>query len=703
MGLILILDGPGSGRAYALTGPITLGRDATNTIVVDDRRIAAAQIRIRRDGARALVTNLGPDRSVTVNGQILHEESALKHGDVIEIADSRLLFSDESATAQPIVPALAPSPAAAGEGRGGGMLAPPTPPALAPSPSPAAAGEGRGEGMSAPPSPPASSPASPPPSPLAPPLPADAFVESRHRTYESAADVVEAAQHLEKPFARLATLYKATHAISALCDWDQLLRTVLDLVLEEIEADRGTVLIMDAERGELVPAATRTREGVAPGEESAAPRTILAEVCRTGEAVSTSDALADPRFAGGASIIGQQIRSAMCVPLARRDRLIGVIYVDRISHARRPFSEGDMDLLVGIGLQAGIALDNASSYERAQRYSRNFASLQRAILWLGAYLAREPILKEAVAFVCSNLKCTKVSILLLDPAGESAVMGHATGIDRELWPEIRVFPGRGLAGRVLGSAQPLLCPDPQTGRHPEGIGYVRKVKYSTNSFAIVPIPKRIEGQPHATKPMGVINAADKLGGKNFTAEDLEILSLLAAQVGMALVNASLYERATVDHLTRLYTRPCFFQEGEKLLEAAVRRRSPLSVLMLDLDHFKSINDTYGHAAGDSVLRVLGTILKECLRAADVGCRMGGEEFAALLPGTAREGALGVAERVRAAVANFPFELDGKAVRVSISVGLAFPREGDTIETVLARADKALYRAKTAGRNRVEEG
>ncbi|MBI3268011.1 MAG: diguanylate cyclase [Planctomycetes bacterium] len=647
MALLLVLEGPNSGRTYYVTGLFTIGTDASNSIVLDDRRIAPEQLRLQRDGARFVVKNLDQSREVLLNGERLAGEAELRHGDMLDLADARLLFSDEEA------PSTASSPD------------------VTQASSPAAA------------------------------LPAGPRIERRQRAFENAAEVISAAGSLDKPYARLATLYKVSHATSSVLDPEALMRSLLELILEEIPADRALVLLMDEERSEMLPSVCRVRDGVEAPPGMTVSRTILSEVCRTREAVATTDALADPRFAGGESVARQRIRSAVCVPLISRNKLLGVIHLDIVASDKRAFTEGDLDLLTGIALQAGIALENARSYHRAQRYSRNLASLQRAMLWLGSYLERDPILKETVSFVCSNLKCTKASVLLLDAVGRFATIGHATGIDRKLWPEIQVVPGRGLAGRVLSTREPILSPDPATGRPPESAEYTRKGKYLTDSFVIVPIPRRSESQPHEDKPMGVINAADKLGGRNFTNEDLEILNLLASQVGMALVNASLYERATVDQLTRLYTRPFFFQKGEVEVERAERQGAPLAVLMVDLDHFKAVNDTHGHAAGDQALRILGSIIKESLRDDDIACRMGGEEFAAILPGGSLEGVQLVAERVRKTVESFPLDADGKPIRLTISLGIALYRAGDKIDKMLARADAALYRAKRAGRNRVE--
>ena len=158
--------------------------------------------------------------------------------------------------------------------------------------------------------------------------------------------------------------------------------------------------------------------------------------------------------------------------------------------------------------------------------------------------------------------------------------------------------------------------------------------------------------------------------------------------------------ATFDALTDLLNRRGFLKLGERTLAAARRGRRRSAALMLDLDHFKSVNDTFGHAAGDRVLRDFADVLRRSVRPADVLGRYGGEEFCALLPGVTREEALEVAERIRRGAAEACLGELPEPVTVSIGVALvSLPAEG-ALESALELADKALYEAKAGGRNRV---
>ncbi|MFC1626218.1 diguanylate cyclase [Pseudomonadota bacterium] len=164
----------------------------------------------------------------------------------------------------------------------------------------------------------------------------------------------------------------------------------------------------------------------------------------------------------------------------------------------------------------------------------------------------------------------------------------------------------------------------------------------------------------------------------------------------------LTEKATTDYLTGVNNRRHFSELGSSEIKRSKRSRSSfLSVLMLDIDHFKHINDDYGHAIGDEALKYFTKTVQSMLRDHDILGRVGGEEFAVLLPETERESALHVAERIREAVAAGGVEANGENISFSVSIGLTGAKNGESdLDTLLAAADKALYEAKNSGRNRV---
>jgi diguanylate cyclase (GGDEF)-like protein len=180
---------------------------------------------------------------------------------------------------------------------------------------------------------------------------------------------------------------------------------------------------------------------------------------------------------------------------------------------------------------------------------------------------------------------------------------------------------------------------------------------------------------------------------------LATISTAFILLAMAKERAELRHKtaAKTDALTGLPNRGSFFQEAASLSQTGSR---PLALLMIDLDHFKSINDQFGHAVGDRVLKIFAQTTAGNLRPTDLVGRLGGEEFAVLLPGASEEGAWIVAERLRSAFADAATTVDGLPVHATASVGMSVLNPGQDMNALLDLADQALYRAKAAGRNRV---
>lgn len=164
--------------------------------------------------------------------------------------------------------------------------------------------------------------------------------------------------------------------------------------------------------------------------------------------------------------------------------------------------------------------------------------------------------------------------------------------------------------------------------------------------------------------------------------------------------ATLERLATTDHLTGLLNRRAFLDTTEKEIRRAYRYGQSLSLLMLDIDHFKHINDTHGHPAGDEVLRRVAATCRKTLRDEDLTGRLGGEEFAVTLVSAPLRSARVVAERLRQAVSELVIELDGKSITATVSIGVAECNGADSLSSLASAADKCLYAAKQAGRNRI---
>src|SRR3989338_7421218 len=226
-------------------------------------------------------------------------------------------------------------------------------------------------------------------------------------------------------------------------------------------------------------------------------------------------------------------------------------------------------------------------------------------------------------------------------------------------------------------------------------------KFRTNELVIMPLKAK-------NKVNGLIVADNLFTQKPITEDDLRLFMMLANQAGLAIENASLYElvrhQSHTDSITNLWNHGFFQDQLSKEVGAAHANHHALSLLILDIDDFKKLNDTYGHHNGDIVLRKIANILKDSSRENDYACRYGGEEFAIILTQTTKDHGMVIAERIREKVAGYAFRLSadagGQELHVTVSVGLgAFPEDAQTKEKLIAKADKAMYIAKFSGKNR----
>ena len=255
-----------------------------------------------------------------------------------------------------------------------------------------------------------------------------------------------------------------------------------------------------------------------------------------------------------------------------------------------------------------------------------------------------------------------------------------------------------LAGYVAATGEILNIPDayalsPLSPYHLDP-RFDRENQYRTKSVLALPL------RGPSGSILGVlqlVNATDEHGEVVPFDENQEVMTLLAAYIAAAIRNVQLETSSVRDHLTGVFNRRYATMRLDEEISRTQRTNEPLSFAFIDVDHFKRINDTHGHPAGDAVLRSVAQLLLNQSRAYTVVARYGGDEFAIVLPSTAKAGAVGYAERMMRIVRSYPFPTGP----VTLSIGAAtLPGDADNRDDLIAAADRALYRAKQEGRNRV---
>ncbi len=311
------------------------------------------------------------------------------------------------------------------------------------------------------------------------------------------------------------------------------------------------------------------------------------------------------------------------------------------------------------------------------------------------------LIQIILAKAIQTLGAERGSLMLFDSSSEELVVKVVYGLpDKEFEKKIndgqvectRIKIGEGIAGDAFASKKAIITNlgenDPRF--FPSEVSRVQ-------SLICLPLIVKEEA-------IGVINISNKKEGKFFNQDDLDFMGALANQAAIAISNAQLYELAITDGLTKLFIRRHFDYLLDSEIKRSARYKHPISLLMMDIDNFKSINDTYGHQMGDEMLKKIANVIKTTIRKIDLPCRYGGEEFTLILPETHKKHAKKISERLRKNISEIVVKTEaGKEISPTISIGISnYPLDSHGRDELLGCADKALYFAKKMGKNCVAE-
>ena len=379
--------------------------------------------------------------------------------------------------------------------------------------------------------------------------------------------------------------------------------------------------------------------------------------------------------------------SHIAVPIVDGSFAYGVLTVQG---RKGILKENDPKIVEMFSRQIVNILNRRRIYSQLQKEHLMLRKLKDGGTRLIASLKIDDIAPSLIDAVYSIAPQERVSIALFTPKGEQFEMVRQIGFALS---EGSTFDlGTTRIGLVARSREPDYISDLRNERspvlpfkiHDEGSLFIMPLSYEKELLGILIFLSPI---PNAIRPY-----------------QIELLKVLGNQAASSLANAKFHaeiERmAITDGLTGLFNHRNFQEKLAAEFRRLERFSAPLSLLLIDIDFFKKINDSYGHPAGDEVLRGVARVIRETVRSVDIPARYGGEEFAALLPGTNHEGALKMAERLRESIEKTRFPFEGKELRVTVSIGAATsPHDAVAKEELVEKTDKALYYAKRNGRNR----
>ena len=365
-----------------------------------------------------------------------------------------------------------------------------------------------------------------------------------------------------------------------------------------------------------------------------------------------------------------------------------------------PLGEDDLGVISAYCQQVSLIQENSRLRKDQVTLAKDISVMLEIARTVGSELDSSELFSSILEKSTKFLRAEQGSLMLLDEDRDELAVKAVKGLNKNIAELLRIRPGEGISGKVLSSGDPLMVADLE--RDPR-IAQAPRTRYKTLSF--ISIPLKINN-----RTIGILNISDKINGEVFAEEDLHLLTSIGAYASVAIERSKLHQRAEelkkisiTDVMTGLLNRRYFQERVSEEMERSRRHNLPLSLIMIDIDDFKSINDALGHPAGDEALKITARCIRSSIRTIDVAARYGGEEFTVILPQTLKSDAHIIAERICTEVQKMDFTYGGntRRFRMSVSLGLAtFPEDAADLENLVRNADTAMYSAKSQGKNQV---
>jgi len=482
---------------------------------------------------------------------------------------------------------------------------------------------------------------------------------------------------------KIAVLYDAGQAVLSTFDLDEVLQRILTIAHDFFHLPNVAILLLDKEAQELrVRSQIGWDAGCDKGSFGQHEGLTGASVLKK-QPVYAPDVRKDPRYICAA----QSTLSEVAIPLMVRDEVVGVLdcQSDKVDH----FDKETIQLLTLFSTQASIALENARLYSLERHRARQLEAINTIAQQSTAVMDLEDLLARVCSVIQQAFHVPHVSLCLRDD-GDLVLRSH----------QGRLTPCLPAGGRLPIKNEPW-CSILATG----GTVVEKDISAAPQLFRLFTESKSRLSIPLISfgQTLGILTLHSDERNAFRQSELQSSLESVADICASSIQNAHYVERirqlSYLDGLTGIFNRRFFELRIMEEVERARRSETGMAVIMADIDHFKKLNDEFGHLLGDEVLRQVSSLFHQQLRKIDVVCRYGGEEFAILLTQTSAQHAFGVAEKLRKLVEGWQFP--GVPRMVTLSAGVAaFPDHGTSRDDLIRAADASLYEAKQGGRNRV---